>query len=82
MQKINKYICEYCHTEYSTEDACLTCETNHKTPTKITRCIYNNSIRMESSGKPTFIEVRFSDNSINTYRLYNDEPSEPAEGVH
>ena len=82
MKIINKYICEYCHTEYSSEKSCMTCETNHKKPKEITRCIYNDSIRRESSGKPTFIEVRFSDNSINTYRLYNDEPDEPAEGVN
>lgn len=76
MQKINKYICEYCHTEYSTEDACLTCETNHKTPIEITRCIFRHSIKDEKSGKPYIIEVKFADNSTNNYRLTSLEPVE------
>ena len=67
MKKKTLYMCEYCCTDYASENECKKCEDAHKKDLKIIKkryVVYKN----EPTGFPTTITVQAEDGSTQTYR--------------
>ena len=67
MKTLEKYQCEYCHTEYHEKSACERCEKNHKVKPKIKKTIYQ-SYEMDRSGYPMRINIEFENGETITYK--------------
>jgi len=67
MKEIKHYMCEYCHTEYTSIDEAQTCEKSHKAPKEIIDAVYK-SIDAEIYGYPVTVLIRMSDGNKVLYR--------------
>lgn len=67
MKVTTKYVCEYCNTEYATEDKCVACESGHKTITDIITPQYK-AIGVDKTGYPLRLAVVMSNGATVLYR--------------
>lgn len=67
MKTLEKYQCEYCHTEYREKSACERCEKNHKVKSKIKKTVYQ-SYEIDRSGYPMRINIEFENGETITYK--------------
>lgn len=68
MKTINKYQCEFCHTEYAAKYDATVCEKNHKTPVGIKECRYQPK-NVLATGYPYKIFVNMDDGTVVLYEL-------------
>lgn len=67
MKKVEKYVCEYCHTEYTDSSKCAECEKNHMVISRIVSARYL-SRSMRGTGDPVSIEVEMSNGQKLIYK--------------
>ena len=67
MKKVEHYVCELCHTEYSVKEKAVKCEESHKIPKEVKAEEYR-PIRSCIDGIPDYITVTFSDGTIERYK--------------
>ena len=63
------YVCDYCGTEYNTEEDCEKCEKAHLKPEKIVRLGYNYGVGIGMSYFPEKISVEFSNGTVRDYEI-------------
>lgn len=66
MKAVQKYQCEFCHTEYATKEDAVSCEKNHKTPESMEARYQPKA--MNGSGYPVSVTVRMSDGKELVYK--------------
>ena len=66
MKEIKKYVCEVCGSEYDEKKEAQACERGHKIPMDIIKASYL-PVAYDSSGYPSRITVKMSDNSECVY---------------
>ena len=67
MKEIKHYMCEYCHTEYTSIDEAQMCEKSHKAPKEIINTVYK-SMNSDLYGYPESILIQMSDGAKVLYR--------------
>jgi len=67
MKELNRYMCEYCNTEYKEKDVAEKCEANHKHNAKIVKMRYL-PLKNNKSGYPVSIDVTFEDGMTVMYK--------------
>ena len=67
MKEIKRYLCEYCHAEYTSIDAAQKCEKSHKLPREIINANYK-SMNSDPYGYPESILIQMSNGAKVLYR--------------
>lgn len=67
MKKVEHYVCELCHTEYSEKEKAVKCEKSHKIPKEVKAEKYK-PITSCIDGIPDYVTVTFSNGTIERYK--------------
>ena len=66
MKKIQLFVCDCCGTQYADEKEAAKCEKSHHMPKSVSDCKFQ-PYKVNASGYPSRINVKFDDGSIISY---------------